>query len=147
MGVFLFRRILSEGHDSRFDRIRHKPARFAVVFVFQAIWVSLQLLPVMALNAVPAAALPRLATADLLGLSLWASGFALEVVADGQKTRWRRDRELKLHDEEFLTSGLYSLRLVITHPSISLPPCQRAAEHASEDNERSVKERPSVPHY
>lgn len=85
--------------------------KFASVFLIQAIWVMLPLMPVLALNAVPAttiaAGAPRLAASDVLGMSLWAVGFYFETMADLQKSRWRREKALKLHDEAFLTSGLF----------------------------------------
>lgn len=116
MGSYLFSRVLGQGHDSRFDEIRDRPARFAGVFLIQAVWVTVQMLPVVALAGVPAAsvgaALPRLAATDVLGLSLWAVGFVFESVADYQKSQWSRRKRLKLHDEDFLTSGLFGVRYV-----------------------------------
>ncbi|OAA50964.1 hypothetical protein BBO_00911 [Beauveria brongniartii RCEF 3172] len=114
LGSYLFSRVLGHGHDSRFDKIRDKPVRFASVFLIQAIWVTIPMLPVLALAAVPAAtvaaALPRrLAAPDVLGLSLWGMGFFFEAVADYQKSQWVKQKKLKLHDEDFLTSGLFSV--------------------------------------
>ncbi|KAM3515035.1 hypothetical protein MY11210_001273 [Beauveria gryllotalpidicola] len=113
LGSYLFSRVLGHGHDSRFDKIRDKPVRFASVFLIQAVWVTIPMLPVLALGAVPAAtvaaALPRLAATDVLGLSLWGLGFFFEAVADYQKSQWTRQKKLKLHDEDFLTSGLFSV--------------------------------------
>ncbi|EHK24999.1 uncharacterized protein TRIVIDRAFT_212408 [Trichoderma virens Gv29-8] len=112
LGSFLFHRILTTGHDSRFNSIRHKPARFSRAFFFQAVWVSLELMPVIMLNAVPAAvlasALPTIVATDVLGLSLWLAGFAYEVLADVQKSQWQKEKKLKLHDEEFMARGLFS---------------------------------------
>lgn len=113
VGSYLFQRILSDGRDARFDDIRHSPPKFALAFLGQAVWVSLCLMPVLALNAVPKvafAAVPRLLPTDLLGLGLWLAGFALEVAADRQKARWLREKREKLHDEPFMTRGLFSKR-------------------------------------
>ncbi|KAL7913306.1 DUF1295 domain-containing protein [Trichoderma velutinum] len=116
LGSFLFYRILTTGHDSRFTSIRHKPARFSRAFFFQAVWVSLELMPVIMLNAVPAtvlsSALPRITAGEILGLSLWLAGFAYEVLADVQKSQWQQEKKLKLHDEEFMARGLFSKRHV-----------------------------------
>ncbi|KAK3384581.1 hypothetical protein B0T24DRAFT_609029 [Lasiosphaeria ovina] len=111
LGSYLFQRVLQEGKDSRFDEIKKTPSKFCVAFVAQATWVSLSLMPVMAVNSVPAAALAggaRLRLTDLLGLSLYLGGIAFEVVADRQKSRWTREKRAKLHDEQFLTKGLWS---------------------------------------
>jgi len=50
---------------------------------------------------------------DVLGLSLYLGGFTLEVLADWQKAKWVRQRKEKVHDEQFLTRGLWSKRFVL----------------------------------
>ncbi len=111
MGAYLFGRILSEGKDGRFDKIKKDPPTFFFVWMAQAAWCSLLLMPVVALNAAPAAALaPAVTATDVLGLGLFAAGLAVEVVADAQKTRWLRDRKAKQHDEQFMTRGLWKRR-------------------------------------
>ncbi|KAF7542994.1 hypothetical protein G7046_g10077 [Stylonectria norvegica] len=111
VGSHLFARVLTQGPDPRFETIKHSTPQFAVAFVGQAFWVSLCLMPVLVLNTVPRlalAAVPRLTATDVLGLALWAGGFALEVVADRQKRAWVRGKKNKEHEEEFMTSGLFS---------------------------------------
>ena len=80
----------------------------------QATWVTLCLMPLMALNAVPPAAFAALPGAvrltDVLGLALFAAGFGFEAVADRQKDKWLREKRAKTHDEEFITRGLWSRR-------------------------------------
>ncbi|KFG85767.1 putative membrane protein [Metarhizium anisopliae] len=112
LGAYLFRRISQDGHDPRFDTLRTKPLRFASAFFMQAVWVSVMLMPVMAVNAVPAAAfaaVPRLAVTDVLGIGVWAGGIALETAADVQKSRWVEGRRKKEHDEQFLKTGLFGM--------------------------------------
>ncbi|KAM0331728.1 hypothetical protein ACHAQA_003407 [Verticillium albo-atrum] len=111
LGTYLFQRVLSDGKDSRFDEIKRSPAKFTVAFVAQATWVSLCLLPVIALNAVPAAAfasIPAIQATDVLGLLVYTGGFAFEIIADRQKSKWAAEKKAKVHDEEFLTRGLWS---------------------------------------
>ncbi|KAG7135718.1 hypothetical protein HYQ45_006530 [Verticillium longisporum] len=111
LGSYLFQRVLSDGQDSRFDEIKRSPAKFAVAFTAQATWVSLCLLPVITLNAVPAAAfasIPAVQATDVLGLLVYAGGFAYEIIADRQKSKWAAEKKAKVHDEEFLTRGLWS---------------------------------------
>jgi steroid 5-alpha reductase family enzyme len=107
----LFQRVLREGKDSRFDEIKKSPGRFFAAFMAQATWVSLCIMPLMALNAVPTTAFAMLPSAvrltDVLGLALFAGGFGFEVVADRQKDRWVRQKKAKEHDEEFMTRGLW----------------------------------------
>ncbi|KAH8882142.1 DUF1295-domain-containing protein [Thozetella sp. PMI_491] len=111
LGSYLFQRVLKEGKDSRFDKIKKSPPKFAVAFFMQAVWVSLCLMPVIAVNSIPAAAfasLPAVRISDVLGLAMYAGGFALEVTADSQKSRWVHEKREKLHDEQFITKGLWS---------------------------------------
>ncbi|KAK1981962.1 hypothetical protein LZ30DRAFT_718714 [Colletotrichum cereale] len=112
LGSYLFQRILEDGKDSRFDQIKKSPVRFAGAFFAQATWVSLCLMPVITLNAIPAsafAALPAFKASDALGLLIYVAGFAFEITADRQKSRWLRERREKVHDEQFMTGGLWSV--------------------------------------
>ena len=113
LGSYLFKRISGDGgRDSRFDGLRGSPPKMLGAFGAQAMWVSLCLMPVIAVNALPAATFASLPAAvtltDLLGVGLWVGGFGFEVVADMQKNRWVADKKAKKHSEEFLTSGLWS---------------------------------------
>jgi steroid 5-alpha reductase family enzyme len=112
VGSFLFSRISSDdGQDSRFNKIRTSPPKFLVAFFAQATWVSLVLLPVTALNALPPktfASVPTLSPLSVLGVGLWLFGFLFEVTADRQKSQWVAEKKAKKHSEEFLTRGLWS---------------------------------------
>ncbi|KAJ8069290.1 hypothetical protein OCU04_002950 [Sclerotinia nivalis] len=111
LGSYLFMRILGDGHDSRFDEIKKSPPRFLAAFTAQATWVSLCCLPVIALNALPhplLATLPTLMLTDILGLLLFTGGLTFEILADRQKSAWSAAKKRKEHDEDFLTSGLWS---------------------------------------
>lgn len=110
LGAYLFQRVLEEGKDSRFDEIKTSAPRFWGAFMAQATWVSVCLMPVMAVNAVPAAAFagPALRVTDVVGLGLYVGGIVFEVVADRQKARWMREKREKVHDEVFLSSGLWA---------------------------------------
>jgi steroid 5-alpha reductase family enzyme len=112
VGTFLFSRITSEdGQDSRFDNIRSSPPKFFGAFVAQATWVSLVLLPVTALNAIPPtafASIPYLTPGTVLGVALWVFGFLFEATADRQKSQWVKEKKEKKHSEDFLAKGLWS---------------------------------------
>ena len=112
MGTYLFARISSDGHDSRFDNIRSSPPKFLGAFFAQATWVTLCLLPILALNSLPASAMaaassPLLIT-DIIGLLLYTGGLSFEIIADRQKSQWSAEKKAKKHSEEFLTRGLWS---------------------------------------
>lgn len=112
MGTYLFQRISADGKDSRFDDIRQSPPKFLVAFFAQATWVSLCLMPVIAINSLPVATFASLpasvALTDILGLLLFTGGLSFEVVADRQKDAWVQGKKTKKHSEEFLTHGLWS---------------------------------------
>jgi steroid 5-alpha reductase family enzyme len=46
---------------------------------------------------------------DYASLGLFAASFMLEVVADNQKSSWRCAKDKKLHNEKFITGGLWSI--------------------------------------
>ncbi|CZS95886.1 uncharacterized protein RAG0_05377 [Rhynchosporium agropyri] len=111
LGTYLFQRVVADGHDSRFDEIKKSPPRFFGAFVAQATWVSICLLPIVALNSIPhtiLSTLPLLTVTDIAGLSLFLGGFTFEVLADREKNAWVQAKKRKEHDEDFLTSGLWS---------------------------------------
>jgi steroid 5-alpha reductase family enzyme len=112
VGSHLFTRILkTDGKDSRFDKVRSNPPFLFALFMAQAAWVSLCLLPVTALNAVSLSAFPLLSptatSLSVVGLSIYAFGLAFEVTADQQKNQWMKEKKEKKHSEEFLTRGLW----------------------------------------
>lgn len=78
----------------------------------QATWVSLCLMPILAINALPASTFAALGTAvsitDVIGLLLYVGGLSFEVAADRQKDAWVQEKKNKQHDEDFLTRGLWS---------------------------------------
>ncbi|CAD0098013.1 unnamed protein product [Aureobasidium mustum] len=99
------------GRDSRFDEIRTSPPKFLGAFFAQATWVSLCLLPVLALNSIPAttlSALPFLTLTDVIGVLLYIGGIGFEATADKQKSQWMEEKKNKKHNEDFLTRGLWS---------------------------------------
>lgn len=112
MGTFLYRRISADGSDSRFDKIRDSPPKFFTAFFLQATWVSICLMPVLAINSLPVTILNTLpasiAITDAIGLLLYFGGLSFEVVADRQKDKWVQEKKAKKHEEEFLTRGLWS---------------------------------------
>lgn len=112
MGSYLFARISADGSDSRFDSIRNSPPKFLGAFFAQATWVSLCLMPVLALNSLPVTAFASLPAAvgitDVIGLILYIGGISFEVTADRQKNAWVQEKKEKKHEEDFLTRGLWS---------------------------------------
>lgn len=110
LGSFLFSRIRSEGGvDSRFVAIKKSKLRFLSAWTLQGVWVFVTALPVFALNTGVDSA--PLGAADFVGLALWVTGFATEVIADAQKSAFRLDKKNK---GQFICKGLWA---VSRHPN------------------------------
>jgi hypothetical protein len=61
---------------------------FAGAWFGQATWITLSGLPLWMLNAVPASRHPKFGSPmDILGLSIWAGGLGLEIMADRRECR------------------------------------------------------------
>jgi steroid 5-alpha reductase family enzyme len=103
LGTFLYRRIRRAGKDDRFDALKPSALRFLAVWTVQGLWVSLTL--AAALAAITTSTREPLGVAGLLGSAIWLSGFAIEAVADWQKSRFRAD---PANRERFIDSGLWA---------------------------------------
>lgn len=103
LGLFLYQRIQTAGHDSRFDVMKTKPMRFFVTWSLSALWSSLSL--AAALAAITSSIQKPLGIIGIIGLLVWIIGFAIEVTADQQKTAFKADPKNK---GNFITSGLWS---------------------------------------
>mmetsp|Transcript_17236 Transcript_17236/g.37491 ORF Transcript_17236/g.37491 Transcript_17236/m.37491 type:complete len:296 (-) Transcript_17236:377-1264(-) len=103
LGLFLFTRILKDGHDCRFDGIREQPLRFINIWSLQALWVCLTALPAFLSNTVEAQ--PELNTQDLAGVLVWVFGFGVEVAADWQKSAFRA---VPANRGRWIDSGLWA---------------------------------------
>jgi len=115
LGSFLIKRIMEDGKDSRFDKVRNKPLRFLVFWLVQAVWIILTAMPVYVVNCKQsedrgkdgeAEADEKLTVQDKLGWSLWLVGFITQVVADQQKRAFQRREGTR---GKFINEGLWSL--------------------------------------
>ncbi len=104
LGLFLFLRIRRAGVDRRFDRLKAQFPAFLMTWTLQGAWVSLACAPALAAITSRASA-PRLDGWLLAGAALWLAGFAIEVLADEQKRRFRMRPE---NAERFIDSGLWA---------------------------------------
>lgn len=102
LGWFLFNRILQDGKDGRFDEIKPNFVRFLNVWALQGLWVSLTAYAVFIANA--SSVEGSLGATDIIGIIVWAIGWAIEVVADRQKRIWRADPSNK---GKFIEDGLW----------------------------------------
>ncbi|KAF9266473.1 DUF1295-domain-containing protein [Marasmius fiardii PR-910] len=126
LGFFLFERAVKAGGDTRFDKMKHNPSRFTVAWMIQgtpksvtrvcslilnipAAWTFLVGMPVYLNNSIPSTAHPPLSTRDFVGFGLFAASFILQVVADTQKSNWKRAKDNKKHSEKFISSGVWGI--------------------------------------
>jgi len=103
LGIFLFKRVRQDGNDGRFDVLKPSFPRFLMTWTLQGLWVLLTLS--CALAAMTSASGKPLGVFALLGTLVWIGGFAVEVVADGQKRQFRAGSE---NDGRFIQSGLWA---------------------------------------
>ncbi|MEM6964989.1 MAG: DUF1295 domain-containing protein [Bacteroidota bacterium] len=103
LGTFLLRRVLQSGKDDRFDKIKPNFLRFLNAWTIQALWVIFTAAP--AFIAITASQREEVGIFATVGLVVWIIGFTFEVVADYQKTQFRKNPENK---GKFIQSGLWS---------------------------------------
>ena len=103
LGSFLFRRISKAGKDDRFDEIKPSFIRFLNVWTIQGLWVVFT--AAAAWVAITSATRVALDWFALVGFLVWAVGFGIEIVADGQKSRFNADPANK---GKFISTGLWS---------------------------------------
>lgn len=102
LGTFLFSRILKDGKDERFDRLKPVWLAFMGAWTLQALWVSLIQLPVVLLNSHDD--VTATTTVDLAAMGLWVLGFLLEATADTQKQAFRHD---PANRQKYIATGLW----------------------------------------
>ncbi|MFZ5818914.1 MAG: DUF1295 domain-containing protein, partial [Chloroflexota bacterium] len=103
LGSFLFTRIRKAGKDDRFDELKPSFIRFLNVWTIQGLWVTFT--AAAALVGITTAARKELDVFAILGLLVWIFGFAIEVTADAQKSRFNADPSNK---GKFIRTGLWS---------------------------------------
>ena len=103
LGAFLFYRVRKAGKDRRFDEIKQSFPRFFLTWTLQGLWVSMTL--AAALAAITTTVRKPLGIYAWIGLGIWLLGFAIEAVADAQKSRFRAKPENR---SRFIRSGLWA---------------------------------------
>ena len=103
LGSFLFMRIHKAGEDRRFREIKTNFTRFFMTWTLQGMWVSMCLLCV--LTALSSYSGIIMNNVFYIGLLIFIIGFIIEVVADHQKTVFRKDVNNK---DKFISTGLWS---------------------------------------
>ena len=103
LGTFLVRRIHKAGKDDRFDELKPSFLRFLNVWTIQGLWVTFTM--AAALVAITTTKRVELDLFALIGFLIWIFGFAMEAIADLQKSRFNADPANK---GKFIHTGLWS---------------------------------------
>lgn len=103
LGIFLFVRVKKAGKDGRFDEIKKKFFRFAFTWTLGGAWVFITM--AAALAAITSDQQQPLGALAYVGMIIWIVGFTIEVVADHQKSVFRKNPDNK---DKFINSGLWA---------------------------------------
>jgi len=103
LSSFLFLRIRAAGEDRRFREIKQSFARFLLAWTLQGLWIAFSLSA--ALAAITSIKRVELGIFAFVGLIVWVFGFAIEVIADRQKSAFKAKPENK---DKFINTGLWS---------------------------------------
>ena len=103
LGTFLFKRVRVAGEDKRFREIKKSFPRFLSFWTIQGLWVTFTLAAALAVitsqRSVP------LDVFSIIGFLLWVVGFAIEVTADLQKSKFKANTKNK---GKFIQSGVWA---------------------------------------
>ena len=104
LGSFLFIRVKKAGQDRRFTQIKTKFFRFLLTWTLGGTWVFITM--ASGLAAMTSQSQSPIDAFLIIGAAMWALGFVIEVIADRQKTRFRKD---PANADKFISSGLWSI--------------------------------------
>ena len=100
LGTFLFIRIKKAGEDKRFREIKKSFSWFLMAFTVSGMWVSI--CTICALTGISNGI--ELTMVTYIGIIIFIIGFATEIIADNQKTNFRK---IEGNKDKFITTGLW----------------------------------------
>jgi len=103
LGIFLFRRVHNVGKDGRFDNLKPSFIRYLNTWILQGLWVSFT--AAAALAAISSKNKVDLEIVGVVGLIIWAAGFAIEIIADSQKKKFKANPK---NINKFIDEGLWA---------------------------------------
>ncbi len=103
LGSFLFWRIKKDGQDKRFILMKTKFTWFLMTWTLGGLWVLVTM--AAGLAAMTSNTSIALGPMAYLGIALWVTGMLIEVVADSQKTKFRKNPDNR---DRFITTGLWA---------------------------------------
>ena len=103
LGSFLFLRVSQAGEDRRFRKIKQSFPTLLMVWSLQGAWVTITFSAGLA--AMTSNFYEPLGLWAAIGLVLWVTGFSIEVIADKQKTKFKKDPN---NLGRFIQTGLWA---------------------------------------
>lgn len=103
LGSFLFLRVKKAGQDRRFIELKTRFFRYLFTWTLGAGWVFITMAAGFA--AITSSTQQPVDGLLLLGAGVWVIGFAVEIIADRQKTVFRSD---PANADKFITEGLWA---------------------------------------
>ena len=103
LGSYLFRRILRDNDDVRFEKAKKNFFWFLQYWIGQALWVSIT--SCAAVIAILKTESNSINNILILGVLIWVLGFTLEVIADLQKSKFKKKQNT---NKTFISTGLWS---------------------------------------
>ena len=104
LGYFLFRRVRKAGSDRRFEKLKPFFWRFLYTWTLGGAWVFITLSAAVA--AITTGSVVAIDWLAIAGFVLWCAGIAFEVIADYQKSQFRK---ISTNNKKFITTGLWAL--------------------------------------
>ena len=103
LGSFLFMRIRKDKKDGRFDSIKTSFSQFFMTWTLQGMWVFICSSAALIAIASPTGVIVN--SLFIIGFLMFIFGFAIEVIADNQKSAFRSIPENK---DSFINEGLWA---------------------------------------
>jgi steroid 5-alpha reductase family enzyme len=103
LGSFLFWRIKKDGQDKRFVVMKTQFVWFLMTWTLGGLWVLVTM--AAGLAAMTSDTTIALGPLAYLGITLWVAGMLVEVIADNQKTEFRKNPENR---DRFISTGLWA---------------------------------------
>jgi len=103
LGTYLFSRILRDNDDVRFEKAKKNFFWFLQYWIGQALWVSIT--SCAAVIAILKTEINSINNILILGVLIWVLGFTLEVIADLQKSKFKKNQNT---NKTFISTGLWS---------------------------------------
>lgn len=103
LGSYLFLRVRRDREDKRFANVRQSFWRFLMAWTLQGLWVTFSLCAALAALLSEREILPDIFFWS--GAFLWFAGFSIEIIADNQKRKFRKEKN---NIDKFITTGMWA---------------------------------------